>query len=249
MIWTNKYSLPEAFVRAVVNDPYNRGESDFSATGLAEPPRASAIKAIYADELTVDVSSRVASIIGQGAHSIAERAARPEIDICEHRFFAEFKVDAGLYIVSAQIDLYEGDSKILYDWKTTKAYAFSKKAGGGNKPEWQQQMNVGAEIMRRNGHEVKALGVIAMLKDFKDAEAGQNGMPESEVVSVEIPLWPREKTVKYIEGRIRLHAQARENLPLCSSTDNWGGRKCSKWCDASSKCDQYLNSKKTGILQ
>lgn len=248
MKYSNKYNLPAAFVRAVEKDPYDKGESDFSATGLAEPPRATVLKAQYGDKLVVDVSSRVASIIGQGAHSVAERAARPSIDLCEKRFFADFIVDGLKYIISAQIDLYEQDSCALYDWKTAKAYAFSKKAGGGKKPEWIQQMNVGAEIMRRHGHIVKALGVIAMLKDFKDNEAGQNGMPETEVISVEIPLWEPAKTIEYIESRIRLHIAARTNLPKCSSTENWGGRKCGKWCDANSVCEQYQNSKKTGLL-
>ncbi len=248
MRYSNRYKLPGAFVRAVENDPYDKGNSDFSATGLAEPPRATVLKAQHPNDLIVDVSSRVASIIGQGAHHIAERAARPGIDLCEKRFFADFNVDGVKYIVSAQIDLFETDTCALYDWKTAKAYAFSKGVGGGKKPEWIQQMNVGAEIMRRHGHDVKSLGVIAMLKDFRSEEAGQKGMPETEVISVDIPLWEPAKANDYIETRIRLHIAARKELPLCSASDNWSGRKCSKWCDANSVCEQFQNSKKTGLL-
>ena len=248
MKYTNRYGLPEAFVRAVVNDTYSKGHSDFSATGLAEPARASALKSQFNGSLEVDVSTRVAAIIGQGTHSTAERAARPGIDLCEERLFAEFNVDGARYIVSAQLDLFEMDTGVLYDWKTTKAYAFSKAAGGGQKPEWQQQLNVGAEILRRNGKEVKSLCIIALLKDWNKRDAGKVGYPSAEVVSVVLPLWHSSKTVDYIEARTRAHVLAKVTLPLCTSSETWGGRKCGSWCDASSVCEQYQGALKTGII-
>src|SRR5438270_167914 len=116
MKYTNKYDLPEAFVRAVINDPYDNGGADFSATGLAQPSRAYALLKQFAGKAEVDVSSRVAAIIGQGSHSVAERAARPGIDLCEERIFAEFVVDATRYKVSAALDLYETDTGTSYDW-------------------------------------------------------------------------------------------------------------------------------------
>jgi hypothetical protein len=249
MKYLNKHKLPEAFVRACINDPYSRGESDFSATSLAEPARATALIEMFKDDLEIDVSSRVASIIGQGAHSIAERAARPWLDICEKRFFATFHVDGKDYIVSAQVDLYETDSCILYDWKTTKAYAFSAKAGNGKKPEWIAQMSVGAEIMRRNNFEVKKTQIIAMLKDWNKREAGSPGMPETEVICVDLPMWDSSKTTQYIEDRIRAKIKARIDLPKCTSAETWGGRKCPDWCDASSVCDQYKQAIKSGVME
>jgi hypothetical protein len=247
--YSNKYGLPEAFVRAVVNDPYNKGASDFSATGLANPARASALIEKFKDEVTVDVSSRVAATIGQGAHSIAERAARPSVDLCEERLFAKFTVDGQEFTVSAAVDLYEKDTCTLMDWKTTKAYAFSKKAGSGKKPEWIDQLNIGAELLRRNGHSPRRLVIIAMLKDWSQREAGSAGMPESEVVAVELPLWESEKTVAHIETRIRAHVLARTELPLCTTKENWAGRRCGQWCDASSVCTQYQKALKTGLLK
>lgn len=248
MKYTNRYGLPEAFVRAVVNDPYDDGGADFSATGLGVPARARALMEMHPDKVEVDVSSRVAAIIGQGAHSIAERAARPQIDICEKRFFAEFTVDGTVYMVSAQVDLYETDTGNLQDWKTTKAYAFSKGAGSGKKPEWIEQLNVGAELLRQNGHNPKKLTIIALLKDWRKDEAGQKGMPESEVLQVDIPIWESAKVRAYIEDRIRAHVNARTHLPDCTPKETWGGRRCGQWCDASSVCEQYQSALNTGLL-
>lgn len=245
MKYVNKHGLPEAFVRAVINDPYDRGASDYSATSLSEPARASSLIEKFKDEIEIDVSTRVASIIGQGTHLVAERAARPDIDLCEKRFFADFVVDGALFTISAQIDLYETDSQKLYDWKTTKAFAFSSKAGNGKKPEWVTQMNIGAEIMRRNGHHPGSLHIIALLKDWKKTDPSH---PKTEVVCVDLPLWEREKVVSYIEERIRAQVAARVVLPECSQKETWGGRKCESWCDASSVCDQYKSLQKTGIF-
>jgi hypothetical protein len=246
--YTNRHGLPEAFVRAIENDPYSRGASDFSATGLAQPARATALIEKFKDTLEIDVSTRVAATIGQGSHVIAERAARPDIDLCEERLFAKFEVDGKEYTVSAQLDLYEMDSGTLHDWKTTKAFAFSKKAGSGKKPEWIEQLNVCAELLRRNGHTPKKLNIIAMLKDWAKRDAGSAGMPESEVLAVELPMWTSEEAVKHIETRIRAHVAARSELPLCGSKETWGGRRCADYCDAASVCTQFKNAQRTGIL-
>lgn len=249
---TNKDGLPDAFVRAVAADPYTKGDSDFSATGLATPARAAVLIEQAGENLEVDVSTRVASTIGQGAHSILERAARPGIDIIETRYFAKFEVDGKPYIISTRIDLFESDSGTLHDWKTTKAYAFHKKSGAGKKPEWLQQMNVAAEIMRRQPVpiEVKALKIIGLLKDWNRREVTSPGYPPTEVMTVELPLWDREKAVRYIEERIRAHVAARVELPQCSSKETWGGNRCAGgWCDAASVCSQFQSMKKTGLIK
>lgn len=250
MKYTNKYGLPEVFVRAVENDPYDNGGSDFTPSSLDNPPLAYALLKEYREQALVDVSSRVASVIGQGAHSIAERAARPGIDICEQRMFGTFVVDGKTYVVSAQLDLYETDTGNLYDWKTTKAYAFSKKAGGGKKDSWIAQMNIGAELLRRqpSPHDPKSLTIIAMLKDWKMREAGTAGCPEQEVIAVPIPMWSREETVKYIEDRIRVLVAATVTSE-CSPKDNWYGRRCAQWCDAASVCPIFQQSQKTGLIK
>lgn len=246
--WTNRHKLPEPFVRAVINDPYDKGPSNFSATGLSEPPRAKALLELH--DVEVDVSTRVASIIGQGAHSVAERAARPGIDICEKRFFADFVVDGTTFVISSQIDLYETDTGALFDWKTTKAYAFSKAAGYGNKVEWRVQLNICAEIMRRNGHEPKSLNIIALLKDWNEREAEPLGkLPKTEVMAVSIAFWERDATVRFIEDRVRAHIAAKEVLPECTRLESWDGRKCSRWCDAASVCLQYQKAIKTGRFE
>lgn len=236
MKYINNLQAPEPFFRAVKNDTYDSGGSDFTATSLANPPKVYALMKKYGEGLETEANTRVASLIGQAIHKLAERAARPGIDLVEQRYFSKFLG----YKVSAQIDLLEQDTGILYDWKSTKAYAFHQKTGAGQKPEYITQMNIGLELLRRNNLEARELHIIALLKDWDEKKAEADpGYPQSEVIEVSLPIWSREKTVAYIEERIQLHVKALKELPECSSKDTWGGNRCRRWCDVNSVCEQY----------
>lgn len=245
----NTLGIPDAFVRAVRADPYTSGGSDFTATSLAAPARQTQLLKQFSDNIEVEAASRFAAILGQATHSILERAARPGIDIIEKRYFLNVEVDGVSYTISAQIDMFEQDSAILYDWKTTKAWAFSKKGGSGKKPEWVQQLNVARYIMTRQEipFVVKELRIIGLLKDFDQRQAGKSGYPETEIVEASLPIWSDEKAASYIETRIRAHVAAKSVLPLCTKAETWNGRRCSQWCDASKVCLQYREAIKTGL--
>lgn len=231
MRYTNKWGLPEAFMRLILNDDYDSGGSDFTATSLAKPPRAAVLIERHFDQIEVDISSRVAAVLGQGFHKVAQRAARPGIDLSEERLFAKFEVDGKLYSVSTAIDLFETDSGHLLDWKTTKA-----KRTASRKPEWCEQLNIGAELLRRNGHIPTRLTAIALIKNWED---GAKGHGDVEISAVELPLWSSQEAVSHIERRIRAHVKARFKLPYCTMRESWGGNRCAKFCDAASFCEQF----------
>lgn len=240
----NTRGIPDPFVRAVRNDPYSSGNSDFTATSLAAPARQSQLIRDFGPDIEIEAISRFAAVLGQATHSILERAARP-IDVIERRFFHTIVVDGVPYLLSAQIDLYEPDTETLYDWKTTKAWAFSKKCGSGKKIDWVCQLNVARWLMQGP---VSHLKIIGLLKDFDQKQASKNGYPSCEVVEAELPIWSHEETLEYIESRIRAHTEARNKLPLCTSKETWGGNRCKSYCDAASVCDQYKQAKITGLM-
>jgi hypothetical protein len=246
--FTNKYNLPDAFRRAVENDPYSKGDSDFSATSLLVPPRAIVLIERFQDALEIDISSRVAIIIGQGTHWILERARRPKIDITETRYFGRIHVNDKTYTVSAQIDLFESDTGILSDWKTTKAFAFSKRAAP--KREWEAQLNIGAYLFSSStGIDVKGLRIIGLLKDWNSKKAKMEaGYPETELMSLDIEQWTEDRTIDFIRNKIILIENARQALPQCSSEETWGGNRCQNWCDAAQVCEQWQKAKKTGLI-
>lgn len=250
MKYTNKHGAPDAWFRAVANDPYDRGDT-YSPSMLNNPARATALLEQNPD-VEVDVSSRVAATIGQGAHAILERAARPGIDIVEKRFSRKIVVDGITYIVSAQVDLIETDVKRMSDWKTTKAYAFHAKTGRGKKPEWESQLNIGRWVLA--GQEdpiiIDELVIVGLLKDWDMRKAQtETGYPVTEIMQAQQKVWTLEETEAWIADRIRAIVAARKELPQCSMKETWGGNRCGRWCDASSVCEQYQETLKTGILK
>lgn len=249
MKYVNRHGLPDAFARAVKADPYDRGDT-YSPSMLNSPARATVL--LEQHDVEVDVCTRVAATIGQGAHAILERAARPGIDIIEQRFTRAIEVDGVTYQVSAQVDIFEKDTGALQDWKTTKAFAFHRRSGSGAKPEWESQLNVGRWVMAGQPEplEVKSLVIIGLLKDWDPRKArSEPGYPPTEIMSVQLDIWRFDVVESWIRERIRAIVAARKALPLCTTKEAWGGNRCGRWCDASSVCAQYQQTLKTGLLQ
>lgn len=248
MKYTNNLGLPEALVRAIKNDPYSKGDADFSVTELLKPARARVLELKHENEIVVDVSTRTHSLRGQALHYILQRGAGPE-DLVETRFMAMFDNTS----VSGQIDLLSKCK--LYDYKDTKAYPFSTKGGSGQKPEWQAQLNMQLELLRHNGLDADSLHIVGFLKDYdkkkldpSDHRNFMAGYPKAEVVVVDIPIWPREQTQAFMRERIEAHLKARMVLPYCNLEESWNGRRCQSYCDSASFCSQFQESKSTGRL-
>ncbi len=211
---TNNSNFPEALVKAVTNDSYSKGESDFSVTELLKPPRQRALGLELADKLEEDVEDRIWSLLGQVVHGILERANMA--DLCEKRFFAEFSG----FVVSAQIDSLSLDGGMLTDWKCTTVYKF--KEGEPPPDDYVAQLNMQLEILRQNGLDAKALQIVGILRDYSPSKARSDyNYPKKRVAKMPIPIWPREKTVQFIKDRIVLHLEAEKELPECSGDERW----------------------------
>lgn len=211
---TNKKNLPQAIVDAVSNDPYTMGKADFSVTGLLKPPRMKALERKHWNELEEDVADRLWALYGQIAHGVLERAN--ELDLVEKRFFAEFDGK----VLSGQIDTLSLNGGVLSDFKFTTAWGF--KGNQEPKIEWVQQLNMQLELLRQNGKDAKKLQIIGLLRDWSPSQADKDpSYPQCQIMIHEIPMWPREKTQKFIKERIKAHQEARDSLPLCSKEDRW----------------------------
>ncbi len=211
---TNKNNFPAALVRAIANDGYSKGDADFSVTELLQPPRLRALRKSRGHEIVEDVEDRLWSLYGQIVHSILERAN--EADMVEKRFFAKF----GDHTLSGQVDSLVLKDGILTDWKFSTAWAF--KANQPPKPEWEAQLNMQAELLRRNGLEVKELQIVGLIRDWQIRDARQNpDYPQAQVVTQRIQMWSSEKVESFIRMRIALHVAAENELPECSTEDRW----------------------------
>lgn len=213
---TNKLGLPEAIVNAQLNDSYSKGESDYTATSLIQPARILALKNVYRDEIIEDAADGLFRLLGQCMHTVLEKANVK--DLSEKRFYSEF---AGKK-VSAQLDTMTLDEHgILSDYKFTTAWKFKKNQPAD--PDWTAQLNIQAELLRRNGYSPKKLQIVGLIRDHSKSDARQypDTYPDYPFAILPIEMWPSEKVVSFIEMRIAEHEAAKEALPECSESDRW----------------------------
>lgn len=237
---TNKHGFHKAIVRAIEADTYSKGESDYSCTGLLKPARVSALEAIHKDELSEDVDDKMFILYGQIAHYILERSGLAlDKNIIEKRFFMKVPVDGKTYTISAQIDTLSLDvDGILTDFKFTSVFGFKDKSKP--KDDYISQMNIQLELLRQNGLDAKRLQICGLMRDWRPGEYKKGNYPKK-VATLDIPIWPREKTLAFITERIKAHEKAKTELPDCTSDENWGWRRCESYCPAHIYCDQYFN--------
>ena len=214
MKYTNKFNLPDGLARAVQNDPYSKGDADFSVTELLDPPQMGALKAKHADEITEDVSERIWSLLGQVTHGIIERA--------ETEAIAERRLTMTILgkKISGGMDRFCNKAGLLSDYKLTTAWKFKD----GKLPEDMEiQQNCYVHLLRVNGIEVKQSEIVGILRDWSKLEARRSiGYPQAQVLRVPVPIWPEAKIIAYLEGRVKLHSDAREGkFEACTPDERW----------------------------
>jgi hypothetical protein len=212
---TNNYALPEALVRAILNDGYSRGKSDISVTQLLVPPYQRKMMATL--DRIEDVSSRIASLMGQIGHAIAERGALPT-DIIEERLFT--KVND--WVVSGQFDLIEPHTKTMRDYKFTSVWSYVL----GGKTEWEDQLNFLRVLAHRHAadtgddrYRVEKLEIVAIFRDWVKSKAGSDNYPPVQAVTIDIPVWPIEEAERRLLDRVKAH-QVEDPAP-CSDEERW----------------------------
>lgn len=248
MQFTNELGLPDGFVRAVTNDTYSKGDADFSVTELLKPARQSALQEKHFHEIVEDVADRTFVLFGQSVHSLLERANKDnQNELTEKRFFAQF----GNYTVSAQVDSMILEGGVLSDYKVTTIYKAQLEKPD---PDFVAQLNMQAEILRRNIYFPKVLQIIALLRDWSKYKASSDpDLPQKEIIIIPIPMWSKEEAEKFIIDRIAAHLEAKENLTDCSRSERWADeekwavmdgkkKRALKLCSTKPEADHIVNS-------
>ena len=210
---TNHSNLPQPLVDAVKNDSYDgpRDANSISVTTLLKPPRVTALEQRHKDDIEEDASDRIWSLMGQVVHGILERA--DSTGVAERRLTLEVEG----WTVSGAMDRYMDG--VLQDYKVVTAYKFKD---GGVPLEYEQQLNIYAEILRSHGQPVQRMEIVGILRDWSKLEARRDeDYPQSQVVVRRVPMWHPEDAKRFIRERVILHKQARATLPECSGEERW----------------------------
>ena len=221
MKYTNKNNLPDPVVRALTS--YEKGQSveGLRVTTLIDSPRISQLRKQHSGQITEDVSDLVWRVLGTAIHEVCEKGASNAY-VSEERL--SHTVDNNL--ISGAIDYqFESDNEVdLKDYKSTSTY----KITIGDHADWEKQLNVYAFLIRQaKGFTVRSASVIAVLRDWRQAEADRKAdYPQSSILEIPITLWSDEEQDAYVSERVRLHNMAQlgaefDDLPECSDKERW----------------------------
>jgi hypothetical protein len=218
---TNKFNLPQPFVDLVSGDTYSKGESDITTTGLAQPPKIAELTRRHSNEITMDASEKVWTMMGTANHYVLEQIAlrNPERYVTEQRFY----MDIDGVKLGGQIDLFDRETETLWDYKVSSVY----KAMSDDKLEWTKQANVNKLLCEHNGIHPKKLAILLVMKDWKRKEAEfKADYPKCAIQEIPLPIWREEETLAYIKSRINLHNAAKlieeeDAIPVCTEEERW----------------------------
>jgi hypothetical protein len=218
---TNNHNVPATLVALASTDYYSKGKADYSVTELISPPRVQRLRRKHHTEMEQDVSGMLWQLLGTALHVVAERG-QAEGYTTEERLHTTIN---GVSI-SGAIDLQQdvGHGLILGDYKFTSAWAVRQE-----KPEWEQQLNMYAWLVRREKKcEIAGLQIVALIRDWNRREAmAKPDYPQAPIHMVNLPIWTQERTEEYILSRIASHDDGKvaidmeEDLPLCTDDDRW----------------------------
>lgn len=218
---TNKYNLPESFVKMATTD-YKVTPKRYSATQLLDSTRACILKRRHNDELEEDVSDLIFALFGQLSHAILERTGGGESDFTEEKLITPIK-DTGYYL-SGIFDLFSPEEKLVTDYKTCSVW----KVTYGNYDDWKKQLLMYAWQLKHIGFEVKQGQIIAIMRDWQKSKAKfDKSYPQHQAVKIvfnftkkdfeEIEDWIFER----FQEIISCEELSDDKLPLCTAEERF----------------------------
>jgi hypothetical protein len=215
---TNNLNLPEPLVRAVSRHPRERRPDMISVSELIQPPQLRALSVTHDAELSDDAGDRIWALLGTLMHHALEQNAKGLSNVMAEQ---ELKTTVLGWELVGHYDLSEMvlDGEILTDYKLTSVWAVKD----GIKREWEEQLNVYAQLIRLAGRRVDQLQIVAIGRDWSKSKAKfDSTYPQQQVKVFSVPLWTSEETMEFIKVRIKLHqAAAKGSWPDCTEDERW----------------------------
>ena len=247
MIITNKYNLPEAFVKAIQNSRHN-ADKCLSATTLLKGTKEIILTDRHFDEIKVDAADEVWAVFGTAVHAILEHQ--------EDEAFKEESFSVGVfdYKVTGKVDRYDMKNETIEDWKTASVWKVLYK----DFDDWKKQGLIYAYLLKQSGLNVRHIRFIALLKDHSKTEAKRRAdYPQSPVYIYEFDVLPEELTG--IEALIKAKVlevscnadKADDEIAGCTPSERWStdpkfavmkeGRKTAvKVCDTEEEALNFI---------
>ena len=224
MKYTNVYELPEPVVRAIVNDNYSSGSSDYSITELLAPAKQKYLERLHEDELEQDISDNLIPLFGNAVHMLLEKHAEPKA-LVEQRFNAPLKLGDATFELSGAVDHYRADTETVSDYKTMGVFGVTRDSFGDwtvTDPNKIRQIQAYAWLLEANGHPVTTLELVCFFKDWSLARTHIPNYPPTAILPVSVTKLGKEDVETFLKERVIAHETARSGHPLdCTAEERW----------------------------
>lgn len=217
---TNKYGLPESFVK-MANSDYKVTPKRYSATTILDSTRSCILKRRHNDEIEEDVSNLIFALFGQISHAILEKTGGGENDFTEDKLITD--VGDG-YQLSGIFDLFSPEEEMVTDYKTCSVY----KVLYSDYEDWRKQLLIYAWQLRKIGFKVKKGQIIAIMRDWQKSKAKYDKdypqfqaqkisfyFNEDDFVDIENWIYSRFEEIKKAEKL------SDNDLPLCTKEERF----------------------------
>lgn len=217
---------PSMFIEAMLADEKKDHLEgiDFSVTSLLKTPREFQLIQRNKDKLPErPLDNKLATFLGSAVHKAVEQSLQyNENYLVEFRMEFDEEVDGKTVKVAGTCDMYDKVNKRLIDHKTTTTFIY----GSELKPEWIEQLNVYAYLLRRLGYPVEQLTINCVYKDWRPtAGKYKEDYPPLPVMEFNFDPWPEDTAEKFYKEKLREHVRCMgadvSVLALCDDTYMW----------------------------
>ncbi len=214
MIYTNHSGLPQALAAALTPNRRAIRPGTFSVTELLAPPQVRALTRKHHHELSEDVAARLRRFSDGLLHHVLAQLGDADGRRVER--LVSYETDDG--VVAGSFDVLLVGTELI-EYRSTSTHRVTK----GVPQDWEERLNLYAEILRCGGRSITSLSVYAMFRDFSASRTREEGYPRTEVQAFSVPLWPFERAGGLLRERVVLHLDAESTgaYAECSSGERW----------------------------
>jgi len=126
----------------------------------------------------------------------------------------------GGWILSGTFDLYDKETKILYDYKFCSVFQFMNPE---SRKKWVEQTNIYAYMLMQEGYEVKEIRIVAFFRDWnKHGVMKDRDYPDSQIKEIPIIVRAPDRIKALIDTHTEAHLRAEKGEVVeCSGAVRW----------------------------
>lgn len=238
MIITNKYNLPEPYFRSCLRDEHPHFDWDtFSVTELMKGTKEIVLTRRFFQELEQDCVAMIWSVFGTAVHKVME-GHEGENELAEERISIEIPCgEYGIRHVSGGFDLYNAETQLITDYKTTGVYSYQMKLREGTDSDWAKQLRVYWLILAKAGFPVRDVRNTVFLKDWSKTQARRDrSYPQKPIVNIdyeyngsfnsEVAAYMQADLAQKIIEVLDCKDLPESQIPDCTKQERWERDEC-----------------------